>query len=644
MKSSASTLAVALFAGCLLLVLRPAVPAAPVDPAAEFNGKVRPLLKTYCVKCHNPTDRDGGVDLDSITESSASGKRALWKRAGRRLAAHEMPPDDAKQPTADEAKRLSAWMKQAAEFVDRHPDRQDPGPGPLRRLTRNEYNNTVRDLLGIPIDAGSAAGIPPDSGGEGHFANLAVNLQLSESLTEKYFTCADAIIEKMYTGGYPGDGARNRLLLVRPGPKLSEHDAAVKVVTNLARRAFRRPPSPEDVERLIRFFDTAKQSGANYEDAVRAVLKPVLVSPKFLFRFEQDRTASPHTRLGARVDDHELAVRLSYFIWSSMPDDELFRIAEQGKLSDPVVLHQQVKRMLAHERAGALMRNFGVQWLQLDRLERARPTTEFFPAFNYLLKNAMRDEVTQFLDQLSKQDRSVLEFLDADYTFVNEVLAKHYGIAGVTGDKMQKVTLKPEDHRGGLLGMAAPLTFTSHTWRTSPTQRGKYVLEVIFGTPPPPPPPDVPPLKEEQPKKKGPKAMPLSLRDQLTAHATQPACVACHRKIDPLGFALENYNGIGGWREGTKDAPLDVTGVLPGDTKVNGVGDLKKVILSRRDEFLHNLTAKMLEYALGRTLEPGDEAALQDVHQRLKDDGYKFSALIHGVVDTVPFRERRAKK
>jgi len=339
------------------------------------------------------------------------------------------------------------------------------------------------------------------------------------------------------------------------------------------------------------------------------------------------------------VDDHELAVRLSYFLWSTMPDAELFQLAEQKKLSEPAVLEQKARRMLTDPKGRALTDSFAVQWLQLKKLAQARPSTEFFPAFRGSLKQAMYDEVTLFFDQLRKEDRSLLDLLDADYTFANDELAKHYGIADVKSKEMKKVTLMPEHHRGGLLGMAAVHTLTSHTFRTSPTQRGKYVLEVIFGTPPPPPPANVGILKDDRP---GTRKQPVTFKEQLAQHSIQASCAACHRKIDPLGFALDNYNAIGAWRESTREAPLDVAGVLPTGEKVNGAGDLKKIILSRKDDFARNLTEKLLMYALGRELDAQDECTIRDGLAALKKNDYRVSALVVEIVKSVPFRQRRA--
>jgi len=601
-------------------------------------GEVRPLLETYCFKCHNADKKEGGADLASITADTATTKTKLWKRTKGRIDSGEMPPDDAKQLPAEEKKKLAEWLGNASTFLDCDLVKRDPGPPQLRGLTRKEYDNTIRDLVGVPFNSASEVGLPEDPAGEGHFDTLAANLRLSPVLMEKFFAAAEKIIDKAFGTDYIGQRARKLLFVAKTGPKLSEAEAARQIVTTLARRAFRRPADTADVTRLMGFYDRSRVKGESFDDAIRAVLKPVLVSPQYLFRLEMDR---PGKSPGVAVDDHELAVRLSYFLWSSMPDDELFRVAEEGKLSDLTVLDTQTRRMLKNPKAKALTDGFAVQWLHLDKLATARPTTEFFPTFNNRLKDAMREEVTLFFDNLRADDRSVLEMLDADYTFANAALAKHYDLAPVTGDKTVKVPLKPEDHRGGLLGMGAILALTSHTFRTSPTQRGKYVLDVIFGTPPPPPPANAGQLKDDQPKGK---KKPLTFKEQLAQHATQASCAGCHKKIDPLGFALDNYNAVGAWRDGTSETPLDVSGVLPTGEKVNGAAGLKAVILTRKDEFARNLTAKLLEYALGRELDGFDECTLNEIHAAMTKNGYRFSTMVSEIIRSVPFRQRRGDR
>ncbi len=611
----------------------------------EFAPTIRPILATRCFECHGPDEQEGGVNFATVKDDDhdLQRKRTLWKRAAARVASGEMPPpdDDADPLPNAERDRLLNWLRTAADHVDcTDPTRRDPGPAPLRRLTVVEYDSTIRDLFGLYFSPTQEVGLTEgDSGGNGDaFDNLAATLSLSPASIDKYFAAADKVIDRIFAPDGQGNNARNRLLIVRPGPKLDASDAARQVVTRLARNAYRRPPRPEDVTRLMGFYDRAVAKGATFDEAIRAVLKPVLVSPRFLFRVEEDRS-SPDGRPGVAIDDHELAVRLSYFLWSTLPDEELFRLADQEKLSDPTVFPVQIQRMLADRKARALTDHFAAQWLQLRKLNNARPTTEFFPTFNGPLKQAMRDEILTFFDKLRIENRSLLDLLDADYTYVNEPLAAHYGLEGVKGPEMRKVSLDPGQHRGGLLGMAGVLTLTSHTFRTSPTLRGKYVLDVIFGTPPPPPPPNVGQIKDDKPGAS--KKQATSFREQLAQHATQPTCAGCHRKIDPLGFALDHYNAIGAWRESTAEVPLDVKGVLPTGESIEGASALKQIVLKRKDEFLRNVVEKMMVYALGRNLDYFDECSIRDVVGALSEDENKFSALVQGIAGSTPFRTRR---
>jgi hypothetical protein len=319
-----------------------------------------------------------------------------------------------------------------------------------------------------------------------------------------------------------------------------------------------------------------------------------------------------------------------------MPDEALTADAEAGRLSDPAALEAQVRRMLGHPKAKALTQNFAAQWLQLKKLDFARPSTEFFPAFNNKLKQSMREEATTFLDKLREEDRSVLDLLDCDYAWLNPELAKFYGIPGVEGKDFRRVALKPEYHRGGLLGMAAFLALTSHTSRTSPTLRGKWILESIFGTPPPPPPPDAGTIKEQ---KKG--AEPRTFRELLAAHAVQPSCASCHRRIDPLGFALENYDAIGAWRDTQGGKPMDAAATLPSGEKFEGVGGLKEVLGRSRDAFERNLIEQLFSYALGRDVQDSDECAIREAKAAAEKDGHRYSALVLGIVKSFPFGHRK---
>jgi hypothetical protein len=410
--------------------------------------------------------------------------------------------------------------------------------------------------------------------------------------------------------------------------------AAEQVIQRLARRAYRRPVEPREVERLLKLFDAEMNRGGLYEAALKPVIKAVLVSPNFLLRIERNRAKDAETPY--RVGDHELAVRLSYFLHSTTPDDELSALADNGELSKPEVLEKQVRRMLSDPKAHALTESFAAQWLLLRKLPEARPSQEFFPTLTFQLRRDMANEVATFFDKLREEDRSILELLDADYTYVNAELAKHYGIKDIAGEQFRKVTLT-DPNRGGLLGMAALLTLTSHTSRTSPTLRGKYILDVILGTPPPPPPPNVGQIDDS---KKGKEAK--TFRELLAQHASQANCAGCHAKIDPLGFALENFDAIGRYRP--SGGAVDARGKLPSGESFDGAKQLKKVLLQRKGQFVRNMTEKMLSYALGRELQSSDEIAVQTIVDDLMANGYRFSRLVLGIVKSYPFQHRRNLK
>jgi mono/diheme cytochrome c family protein len=551
------------------------------DLESRYVREARPLLEARCSGCHSPKKKKGGVDFASLAQPKAAlGNARLWTRALAQVETGEMPPEGETPLSAAEKTALVAWLKGAAAYVD--PDRStwDPGPSLVRRLSRTEYMLSVRDLLGVDVDE---ALLPRESTGDA-FETLGAALTLSTSLMEKYFTAADVALDRLFA---------------KPSRLLDGEPRAV--LERLARRAYRRPVEPEEVDRLARL-------------GLRPGLKALLVSPYFLLRIEADRP-------DGRLSDAERAARLSYFLWSRPPSEAAM----------------DVRAMLADPRARALTEHFWAKWMQLEKLAQARPSTEFFPAFNNKLKQAMRDEAMAFLDGLRREDRVLLELLDADYAYLNEDLAAHYGIDGVKGREIRKVSLSPERHRGGLLGMGAVLASTSHVHRTSPTLRGKYVLEVIFGTPPPPPPPDAGLIKEDPRKAKDV----ATFREMLAQHATQPSCALCHKRIDPLGFGLDNFDAVGAWRE---SKALDVSGTLPGGERFSGFAELKKVILGRQAAFIRNLCERLLSYALGREILPGDEGALREIQAAVEKGGYRYSALVEAVAASFPFQHRRAVK
>lgn len=440
------------------------------------------------------------------------------------------------------------------------------------------------------------------------------------------------------TGG-PGGGGRTernkRIFVAEPTADLKPRDAASKIVQHFASLAFRRPAPKEQVERLLTIFDRATADGESFDEAVKYTLKAVLISPAFLYRIETDRKATLANN-SYPLDDYELASRLSYFLWSSMPDAELFDLAKQGKLRDPAVMEKQARRMLKDGKAHALAETFGEQWLTLRSLETITPDTKKFPDYNRPLRTSMYDEAMMFFEYVMQDDRSILEFIDSDYTFVNDRLAKHYGLPNVTGQNMRRVQLT-DRNRGGVLTMAAVLTVTSQPGRTSPVKRGKWILEQIVGEPPPPPPPAVPALEEQN---KG-NAAGMTLREKMVKHRQDPVCASCHTKMDAIGFGFENYDAIGRWRTTDEGAKLDTAGDLPGGVKFANAVELKAIFMGRKDAFTRCVTEKMLIFALGRGLKDYDDQVVEDISVAVAKNDYKFSTMITRIVTSYPFMNRR---
>ena len=414
------------------------------------------------------------------------------------------------------------------------------------------------------------------------------------------------------------------------------HDAndrcARQILSAAARRAFRRPVAERDIDPLMTFYRAAAKDGG-LTGGVEAALRRILVSPDFLFRTEQD-PAGAKPGQAYSISDLELASRLSFFLWSSIPDDELLDAAARGDLRQPPVLERQVRRMLADSRSRALVANFAAQWLWVRNIRLHQPDPIVFPEFDENLRQAMEREIQLFLDSQIRDDRGIPELLTADYTFVNERLARHYGIPNVYGNHFRRMTL-PDDARRGLLGKAGLLTVTSYPNRTSPVFRGKWLLENVLGAPPPPPPPDVPALQENA----GGRA-PRSVRERMEQHRSNPACATCHKVMDPLGFALENFDGIGRWRAGEDGRPIDPTGVLADGAPVDGPRSLRQALLAKREEFVFTVASKLLTYATGRGAEYYDAPAIRKIVREAAAGDYRWSSLILGIAKSVPFQMR----
>ncbi len=756
------------YLGVLIAVLAPTAPSAEAQAPSAYSRQVVPVLAKYCVGCHGPTKAKGGLNLAAFGDEVAVFKDPkAWQKVLDHVEGGSMPPDDAPQLPQGEA---AALVQALQSLVSRANCRinLDPGRVTLRRLNREEYNNTVRDLVGV--DFRPADDFPSDDVGYG-FDNIGDVLSLPPLLMEKYLAAAEAIAQEailaddaprgptrqwkagalaktgdaghaddqggflMYSnaeigvaGAFPKSGtyllraraygqqagkdaprmafrvdgheakafdvkgeeenpatfeakvkvkhagrfsvaftndayfpdspdahhrdrnlyveslevvgplyslphdlpeSHKRIIFKRPN-HLNRREVAREVLARFASRAYRRPATEAEVARLVSLVELAGREGEKFERGIQLAVQAVLISPHFLFRVELE------TRPGAprALTDLELASRLSYFLWSSMPDDELLGLAGRNQLRAGANLDAQVARMLKDPKAGALVENFSGQWLQTRKLALASPDRGQFATFDDALRLDMKREVELFFAAVVHDDRPISDFLHADYTFLNERLARHYGIAGVKGTEFRRVALT-DRRRGGVVTMASTLTVTSNPTRTSPVKRGKWVLEEILGSPPPPPPPGVADLADgEKEAAKG------SLRTRLEKHRADPNCASCHARMDPLGFALENFDGVGAFRDRDGSFPVDASGVLPNGQSFVGPVELKVVLLLRIKPFAATLTEKMLTYALGRGLEDTDRCVVDKLAEATLADGARFSRLISGIVHSDPFQKR----
>jgi mono/diheme cytochrome c family protein len=764
------------------LLLPNAATAAPTDVSpSAFARDVVPFLEKNCLRCHGEKVKKANLALHLYRDEKAVAKdRKTWERVLHMVEEGEMPPSGRPRPPAADVEAFTRSVHGVFDRADRA-DRADPGRVTVRRLNRAEYNNTIRDLVGI--DFNPAEDFPADDVGNG-FDNIGDVLSLSPVLMERYLAAAESIVQRAIIVGDPPRPPRRHLpaLFLSPsigrevpnrsldskgdlstlykvlvpgeyrlrtrawgrqagdepvclaftidGKEVSvddvkategkkdhyesplikleagEHRAAVaflnpftdpkagkpeeakralfveylelegpmdtyppshkrimacdatlpkreqarQILTRFATRAYRRPATPAEVERLLTLVDAAQARGDRWEAGVQTALEAVLVSPKFLFRVELDDrpdTAGPHA-----LDEYQLACRLSYFLWSSMPDDELVDLA--GKMQLTANLDGQVRRMLKDPKAHALVDNFFMQWLQLRRLNTFAPDPKLFPSFNEELRASMLKETDLFVSEVVREDRSILDLIDADFTYLNRTLARHYGISDTNGNRRGEKPVRPDGRpifgreffrvslpdreRGGLLTQASVLTVTSNPTRTSPVKRGRWVLEQILGEPPPPPPPNVPELAET------PQAvLSGSLRQRMEQHRANPSCAACHARMDALGFAFENFDAIGALRTKDGDFAIDPSGTLPDGQSFKGPAELKTVLKGKKDLFARCLAEKMLTYALGRGLEPYDRPGVEKITAALARDDYRFSTLVLEIARSDPFRLRRGK-
>ncbi|HEV2985366.1 MAG TPA: DUF1592 domain-containing protein [Vicinamibacterales bacterium] len=494
----------------------------------------------------------------------------------------------------------------------------------------------------LKVESDAPPGEQGGAGGRGGGVSQVpspVDLRLNGARVKRFDVRGRAEVTRLIVGGpYNATGrgdtlSRKAIFVCRPDRPGQETACARTILTTLAHRAFRRPVTGDDIQPLLAFYQKGRTNG-DFESGVQAAIEAMLVSPDFLFRIERDpstvKAGDTH-----RLSDVELASRLSFFLWSTIPDAELLDLAEHGRLKDAAVLEQQTRRMLDDPRADALVSNFAGQWLHLRNVETVTPDPVVFP-FDESLRQSFFTETDLFVSSIFREDRSLLDLLSADYTFVNQRLAEHYGIPRIYGSQFRRVTLSDVNRRG-LLGQGSVLTVTSYPNRTSVVQRGKWILENLLGTPPPPPPPDVPELKA------APHGKVLSMREQMEVHRANAVCAACHARMDPIGFALENYDGVGRWRGQDAGAPIDASGKLPDGTAFQGAAGLSRLLLTKyRDDFVRTATEKLLTYALGRGVEYYDYPTIRSINREAAEDNYRVSTLILAIVKSTPFHMRKA--
>lgn len=594
------------------------------DEKSDAATLAKQTLTKYCFDCHTGDKAEGGVRVDFLTgEGKLESHIELVDKIILVLKEQQMPPADAEQPEGADRVKTIEWIEQQLREFDCGAASR-PGRVTMRRLNKIEYNNTIRDLTGLDLHL--ANDFPSDDVGNG-FDNIGDVLSLPPILMEKYLDAANQIASAV---------VKNQDALNKVFPRKAADEKNLEEVVELARanassfamRAFRRPLDTEESDRLFNLMRMAWEADATKEEIIRATITAVLASPHFLYRVEDDKPSDFVD--GVRpLNDFELASRLSYFLWSSMPDERLFQLAGEKKLHTAEQLSAEVDRMLADPKSKALVDNFAGQWLQLRDLEALSPDPAKFSAFDAKLRKSMRRETELLFGNILKENRSILELLSADYSFVDERLAKHYGIEGISGDEFKKVDLNGK--RRGMLMHGSILLLTSNPTRTSPVKRGKWVLENLLAEPPPPPPPNVPEL--------GAAGVALgTLRQQMEQHRENPNCAVCHVKMDAVGFGLENFDAIGSWRDADGREKIDPSGTLPGGRKFNGPLDLVQILVEdKKAEFSRCVTTKMLTYALGRGLGVADRCTVSSIVNKLSEEEYRFATLVKSIVTSQPF-------
>lgn len=594
------------------------------------------VLVESCGDCHSGGADEGGFAIEDLaSEASLVTQFHRWRKVRERLDERTMPPSDAEPLEDDVNASFVTWIETSTTnaIIERGPI---AGPPQFRRLAKYEYSNTIRDLLGIHFNAGQ--GLPEDiAGGEG-FANAAETLLISPAIADQYLQAAIAALDYASKDA----NAREQLISTVPNESTTEEGAARANLRRLAERAFRRPVSQQELDGFVKLFVEARDDDTPFEQALLFAMRGILISPRFLFIAEQPPVEPDATE---PVSDHELAVRLSYFLWASMPDEKLRQLADEGRLNNEAELEKQVSRLI-RARGTHLqdsMEQFVGSWLGTADLGSAKQIDRVrFPRMTDPHVAALRKQPVVVMESILRNNDSLLELIDADWTFLNNELVTVYQlrrnkIEGNFVQRLVRVELPDEyRYRSGLLGMGGVMAVNSYARRGSPILRGAFILEKMLGVELPPPPPEVPALDESKQA-----AEAATLRDRLEQHRANPACATCHDRIDPIGFALENFDELGRWRDRDQGGEIDATTLMADGRQVDGVQGLKDYLMSRKETFVRVLARKMLGYALGRSLRESDQYAIEKIVQRVKDNEYRSQALVLGIVMSEPFRNKR---
>ena len=598
------------------------------DAQKVLKEKIGPFVKKYCVKCHGSRAK-AGLNLQSaLSNPNGESSTLHLQKAAANVKVHDMPPEDSsKKPSNEERLQFIEWIGKIKYLAPR-----DPGPFVLRRLSKTEYANTLADLFGV--DSAIADALPDEVIGEG-FLNSMSPLQ-----SELFLDVANQVIEEIIAPeGHAPTVLQKRLFGTLPPKGANLLEEVRKVARSLTRDAYRRPASESELDVLIDVYNLGRKNDLDHTGSLSLMLKAVLVSPQFLFITPSDE-AKPKEKI-VLLDDHQLAARLSYLLWSAPPDAELSALADKGELHKKAVLKAQAERLLKDERSRALFDGFGAQWLRVNELDRQVFDPKTFPQMTPTLRTAMTEEARLFFQSIVQENQRVARFVDSDYTFLNEPPAKIYGNnQTVRGSKMRRVKLE-NANRGGILGMPATLAATSFPNRTSPVRRGVWVLEQVLGERVPAPPPDIPELEEQEHKE----VEGLTLRQRTELHQSEATCRNCHKVLDPIGFGLENFDAIGRWREKNEEGlDIDSAGKLPNGRDFTSPAQLKKLLAQKEKDLALNLTERLMAFALGRPLGGYDGIVIDRILANVAKEGYRTRSIISEVITSYLFTYRRIKE